>query len=226
MIAYKGTTNQKCINFTYEPGKTYTFKGKLEICKRGFHFCKEFEYVNAYYEFSDKNTQMLEIEVIGDIIDEGKKSVTNKMKVLRIIPKSEWSKLSKNKVKFDKNKNLIYEERKNGDWKKYEYDKNNNQIYEEHANRYWKKQKFDKNNNLIYFKNSNGCKKYKYNKNNNKIYQENSNGIWKKLEYDENNNMIYFENSNGYWIKSKFDENNNLIYEEDSDGNQYSITIE
>ncbi|MFW5804244.1 MAG: DUF7666 domain-containing protein [bacterium] len=227
MIAYKGTKNQKCINLTYEVGKTYTFTGELEIWKRGFHFCKEFINTSEDYSFSDKDTQILEIEVLGEIIDEYDLSVTNKFKVLRIIPRSEWSKITDAKLKFDENGDLIYLENSNKFWKKYKYDKNNNEIYFEHSDGFWTKYKYDKSNNLIYCENSDlYWEKYKYDKNNNLIYKEIPSGFWEKYEYDKNNNLIYHEDSLGLWEKYQYNQNNNVIDYENSYKTKYSIIIE
>jgi len=39
MIGYKGfDRNFQCRGFQYEVGKTFTFDGKIKVCKRGFHF--------------------------------------------------------------------------------------------------------------------------------------------------------------------------------------------
>ena len=58
----------------------------------------------------------MEIEVLGEIIDENDKSVTNKFKVLRVIDnKDELSKLLN--VEFDQNNNLIhYKNNINREW--------------------------------------------------------------------------------------------------------------
>ena len=34
-----------CLNQKYEEGKTYTFDGEIELCARGFHFCKDLVYI-------------------------------------------------------------------------------------------------------------------------------------------------------------------------------------
>ena len=135
MKAYKASYNGKCINLTYKVGKTYTLKGQLEICKTGFHFCNDFDSLLEYYPLEkDKKLTIFEIEVLGEVITEGNKSVTNSLKVIRKIPLSEFKKGLKYK-KLDKNNNLIHYKDFNG----YEY---------------WNK--YDKNNNVIHYKNSYG----------------------------------------------------------------------
>ena len=77
----------KCHNLKYEVGKTYIFKGDLELCKGGFHACRNIVDVDRYYPFDDPDTVVLEVEVPSDaeIIrsPEDSKFVTNKIKVLK-----------------------------------------------------------------------------------------------------------------------------------------------
>ena len=69
MKAYKATRNMKCESITYEIGKTYTFNGKLIMCKQGFHFCKKAIDVLRWYSYN-KDFMLLEIDVTGNIIDD------------------------------------------------------------------------------------------------------------------------------------------------------------
>ena len=174
---YKATYNSKCLTLTYEQGKTYTFKGNLNICSAGFHYCENPIDTLAYYPYT-KDFILMEVEPLGETQREGNKSVTNKLKVVKILNHEESLELIKDNITLDKNNNKIHYKNSNGIeyWK--EYDKNNNLIYFKDSNgiEYWKK--FDKNNNCIHFKNSNG-------------YEE-----WK--EYDKNNNLIYTKDHLGY----------------------------
>ena len=104
MKAYKATYNMKCRDFTYEVGKTYTFHGGLLMCKQGFHFCKKIDDVLEYYTVKQE-LKILEIEC-EEIECNGNKSLTNKLKVLRVIPVSEWNDLFEN-YQFDENGNKI-----------------------------------------------------------------------------------------------------------------------
>ena len=136
MKAYKASYNGKCQNLTYKVGKTYTLKGQLEICKTGFHFCNDFDSLLEYYPIvKDKKLTIFEIEVLGEVIAKGNKSVTNSLKVIRKISLSEFKKGLKNH-KFDKNNNLIYSKDSNGDEERYEYDKNNNLIHYKNSKGY------------------------------------------------------------------------------------------
>ena len=174
MKAYKATRNNKCLNITYEVGKTYTFTGKLEMCKSGFHFCKNVDNVLKYYSY-DKDFVLLEIEVLGEVIDNKDKSVTDKFKVIKIVPKKEYNNLF-SKIQIDKSGNMIYE---------------NSYGLES-----WKE--YDKSNNMIHFKDSDGFELWKeYDKSNNMIHHKGSNGYELWQEYDESNNLIHFKDSNG-----------------------------
>ena len=206
MTGYKGTNNGKCLNLQYEVGKTYELEeGNLKICETGFHFCNIFNDVHDYYPFSDKDTVIYEIEALGEIKDEGDKSVTDKIRIIREIPKSEYNKLSENRFEYDENGNIIKVEYSNGYWRKYKYDEDGNKIKFEDSNGQWKK--------------------FKYDKKGNRIKSEDSNGYWKKYEYDEKGNLVKYENSNGYWEKYKYDENGNQIKSEDSNGKIEKIRI-
>ena len=79
-----------CRGFQYEIGKTYEMEDNIEICSKGFHFCKKLWSVNDYYRFSNDSYRYCEIEALGKVIDEGNKSVTNKIKIVREIPKEEF----------------------------------------------------------------------------------------------------------------------------------------
>jgi hypothetical protein len=248
MIAYTGTENYKCKEFTYEVGKEYKLtKGQLRYSDTGFVFYKFFVDVDRVYDFYKNDTKVFEVEILGKVDSSGYESITDHIKILREIPRSEWEDVSNGKVKFDKNGNIIYIEHSDKSFSKKQFDKNNNKIYFEDTRiGYWEKKKYDKNNNLIYFENSYGCcikkrfdknnneiyferpeywEKRKFDKNNNEIYFECSNGCCIKKKYDKNNNLIYFENSGGYWEKRKYDEKNRQIYYENSEGFLKEIQI-
>ena len=155
MKAYKATDNMKCKELTYEVGKTYTFKGKLILCEQGFHVCRAPKDTLNYYDYN-KNFKLLEVEILGEVIESNNKLVTNKLKVLRVVPEREMLKLLNIKVKYDKNNNLIYYKSSDNYKEWYKYDENNNIIHYRDSNgdEYWKE--YDENNNLIFYKNSNG----------------------------------------------------------------------
>ena len=202
MKAYKASYKGKCRELTYEVGKTFSID-KFELCKHGFHFCENMNDVIKYYPYNN-DFVLFEVEALGQIITEGNKSVTNKLKIIRIVPKEEYT--------FE--------------LPLHEYDQNNNLIHykDPNGNEEWKE--FDQNNNLIHYKYSNGYEYWnEYDQNNNLIHCKDSYGIEYWKEYDQNNNCIHYKYSNGYEEWKEYDQNNNLIYYKDSYGLEYSITI-
>ena len=98
MIGYKGLNEDFSgkNNFKYEIGKTYVLdkNEKLEICKCGFHFCKN--PIDVYGTFPDKDNDafiIVEVEALGEIVREATKYATNKIKILREYTKEELDKL-------------------------------------------------------------------------------------------------------------------------------------
>jgi hypothetical protein len=78
----------KCREFQFKVGKTYTHKGAITLCEKGFHFCLEANDVFNYYIFAPE-TRVCEIEALGDVAGEGDKRVTNKIKILKEISRLE-----------------------------------------------------------------------------------------------------------------------------------------
>ena len=125
MKAYKATKNMKCLEFTYEVGKTYKFNGEIIICEQGFHFCEKAIDTLIYYPYN-KDFVLLEIEAIGEIVTDGEKSVTNELKVLRIIPQEEYSELLG--ITLDSNGNMTKQVMPDGYTYLWEY------VYDSHGN--------------------------------------------------------------------------------------------
>ena len=65
MKGYKATKNMKCLDLTYEVGKTYSID-QLKICSHGFHFCREMKHVVDYYRPTE-DFILLEVEALGEI---------------------------------------------------------------------------------------------------------------------------------------------------------------
>ena len=78
-----------CRGFQYEIGKEFEYKGKIELCESGFHFCKKIVDIQNYYNLKDKNTRLCEIEATGEVIEANNKCVTDKIKIIREISKEE-----------------------------------------------------------------------------------------------------------------------------------------
>ena len=83
MKGYKGTDkDMKCRGFPFEIGKKYTIEGKIEICKRGFHFCENLYDVFGYYERNNEN-RFFEVEAEEPCETNGNKTVTAAIKLVR-----------------------------------------------------------------------------------------------------------------------------------------------
>ena len=87
MIGYKALHKDftACNGFKYEIGKTYELPKdeKLEICHCGFHFCANPIDVYGYYA-NTYDTIIVEVEALGDIVYEGTKYATDKIKIVRV----------------------------------------------------------------------------------------------------------------------------------------------
>ena len=241
MIAYKATNNFKCRNQEYKVGKTYT-SDRMEICKHGFHFCQKMEDVLNYYN-SSLDFILLEVEILGKVVTGGDKSVTDKLKVLRVIPFEEYTDTMKsrfltyeydernNKIsetypsgakttyEYDERNNLISMTCTNGNKYTYEYDERNNKISETYPNGVKYTYEYDERNNLISMTCTNGNKyTYEYDERNNLISETHPNGYKISYEYDERNNLISMTYLNGAKTTYEYDERNNRISETNPDG--------
>ena len=87
----------------FKVGETYELEGPVKLCNNGFHFFREtdlcfgVDFYKQYAGNSNKETVFLEVESIGDIDSDTYKVCTNKLKIVRYIPKKEWGKLLDNK---------------------------------------------------------------------------------------------------------------------------------
>jgi len=190
MKGFKATYNYKCRDVEFSVNETYTVD-ELKMCKSGFHFCSNIPDTFNYYP-PNKDLVLLEVEALGKIITQNDKHATDKIKILREIPRNELEEY----IRFDSNNNMIYYKDSNEFERWQEYDSNNNLIYSKDSNKFEYWYKYDSNNNLIHYKNSNGSERWQ--------------------EYDSNNNMIHYKNSSGFEVWSEFDSNNNLIYYKNS----------
>ena len=74
-----------CRNFQYEVGQTYEMDCEPDVCNRGFHFCEKASDCFEYYKFDSAN-KVAEIEALGAVDSDGKKSCTNKIRIVREVP--------------------------------------------------------------------------------------------------------------------------------------------
>jgi YD repeat-containing protein len=190
MKGYKATKNMKCRDLTYEVGKTYSID-QLEICFHGFHFCQDMKDVLYYYEHSE-DFVLLEVEALEEIITRGDKSVTDKMKIIRVVPIEEYT-FPVNKYEYDASGNVISKTLPSGGVCKYEYDASGNKISETDPYGY------------VY--------KYEYDASGNKISQTNPYGYVCKYEYDASGNVISKTDPDGDVYKYEYDASGNKISE-------------
>ena len=101
MIGYKAMHGNACRGFVFEVGQTYEIDGELRICENGFHFCQEFMDLNNYYLFSHWFNRYYEIEALGEVITDGDKSATNKIKILRQLTQEDVLAITKEKLWFN-----------------------------------------------------------------------------------------------------------------------------
>ena len=96
--AYKAfNSDLTCIGFQYEVGKGYHHKGKLELCKSGFHACPKLVDCFNYYPFDKMKTRVAEVLVWGKVEykdgveyeDAGVKLCASNIKVVRELAWSE-----------------------------------------------------------------------------------------------------------------------------------------
>ncbi|QIK56647.1 hypothetical protein G7059_01695 [Erysipelothrix sp. HDW6A] len=80
--------NLQCRGFQFEVGKEYKIDlngRELELCTNtGFHFCDSLQNVHEFYS-CNANNRFCEIEVLGDIVNDGTKCISNHIKIVREI---------------------------------------------------------------------------------------------------------------------------------------------
>ena len=191
MIAYKATYNYKCRNQTYKVGKTYT-SDKLKICFYGMHYCDNMEDTLNYYD-TTKDFTLLEVEILGDVETKGNKSVTNKLKVLRIVPPDEYTDSMKSQFpvyEYDSLGNSIIRTDPSGRKTYFEYDDRGNQIRVIYPDREYTFE-YDDHGNMISLETPDFPKTtFEYDDRGNKIRAIFPDGERYIYEYDDHNNMI------------------------------------
>ena len=78
-------SDMTCMGFQYEIGKEYSLEGELEMCRNGFHFCKNPFDCLKYYNNIKGNKRLFLVEALGEVISMRNKSVTNKIKIIEEI---------------------------------------------------------------------------------------------------------------------------------------------
>ena len=119
---FKATYDFMCRDHKFEIGQTYELPGTPILCKYGFHYCVNSKDVLEHYPIRH-NFRLLEIEDLGECIHSDDKSVTNKIRIVREIPKEEYYSL------FNVVNNELTIINKYGSWERRTFDKNNNEIF-------------------------------------------------------------------------------------------------
>ena len=91
MRGYKGMNgDMTCRGMQFEVGKSFRVEGKIEICKRGFHFCKFLIDVFRFYGHHS-GCRYFVVEASGIIKsgDNGRKYVTDHLKIIRELSEKE-----------------------------------------------------------------------------------------------------------------------------------------
>ena len=106
MIGYKAfDENLRCRGFQFEVGKTYDTgraKEDLRLCSDTvFHFCRELHNIERESEYRISKSRVCEVIAEGDVVTDGDKYGTNKLFILREIPREELNE---------------YNSRNSGDW--------------------------------------------------------------------------------------------------------------
>ena len=94
MIGYKAfDENLQCRGFQFEVGKTYETgraKKDLRLCSDTvFHFCRELRRIENVSDYCISKSRICEVIAEGDIVTDGDKYGTNKLTILREIPREE-----------------------------------------------------------------------------------------------------------------------------------------
>jgi len=204
MKAYKATYNFKCRNQLYEVGKTYT-SDKMKMCKYGIHFCEKMVDTLEYYDYDPKTFVLLEVEVMGKTDYKGDKGVTDRMKILRVVPKEEYDGEFLGKIRAC------------------EWDGRGNRISETYPDGYKTTYEHDERNNRISVTYPGGGKyTYEYDGRNNMISKTYPGGYKYTFEYDGRNNIISVTYPGGGKHTFEYDERNNMISETCPDGGEYT----
>jgi len=216
MKAYKATHDFKCRNQLYEVGKTYA-SDKMRMCEYGIHFCNKMEDTLNYYDYDPKTFVLLEVEVIGETDYGNAKGVTNKLKVLRVVPKEEYDGEFLGKIpacEYDERNNMISMTCPGGGKYTCEYDERNNRISKTYPDGGKYTFEYDGRNNIISETYPNGGKHtFEYDGRNNLISKTCPGGGKYTYEYDERNNRISKTCPGGGKYTFEYDERNNRISE-------------
>ena len=223
MKAYKATYNMNCESLTYEVGKKYDINN-FKICSHGFHFCKKMKDTLNYYSYNDEFI-LLEVEILGATDYSEDKGVTDSMKVLRVVPKEEYT-FQIPIIEYDKNGNKTSHTDSDGRKETWTYDKRNNKTSRTYSDGRKETWTYDERNNKTSRTYSNGRKvTWTYDERNNMTSYTNSDGSKATWTYDEKGNKTSCIDSNGHKETWTYDKKGNKTSYTNSNGKSWEITI-
>lgn len=88
MIGYKGfNSDLTCNGYQYTVGDTHVHMGRIELCHKGFHFCRYPLDVFGYY--GGEFRVYAKVRADGEVIEGDDKCVTNRLTVLEMITRKQ-----------------------------------------------------------------------------------------------------------------------------------------
>ena len=121
MIGYKAfDKNLQCRGFQFEVGKTYETgraKEDLRLCSDTvFHFCRELHRIENVSDYCISKSRVCEVIAEGDVVTDGDKYGTNKLFILREIPREELNKYNSRNSGNCNSGNWNSGDRNSGNW--------------------------------------------------------------------------------------------------------------
>lgn len=121
MIGYKAfDENLRCRGFQFEVGKTYDTgktKEEMKLCTNTvFHFCRELHRIENVSDYRILNSRVCEVIAEGDVVTNGDKYGTNKLFILREIPREELDECNNYNSGDENSGDFNSGNRNSGDW--------------------------------------------------------------------------------------------------------------
>ena len=137
---YKASYDGVCRGKKYTVGETYTLFRRPRLCKCGFHYCLKPNQVFEYYPYDTTNFVLFEVEALGMNVAIDNKSVTNKIRIVREVPRTEYKNLFNGvNYTFDDLGRLVKRVFNDGECVLIQYDDQNRKIRMERSESgYWK----------------------------------------------------------------------------------------
>lgn len=179
----------------------YYLKNKEEINKESICFCQTIADIFEVVELNAKFV-LIEIEALGQANQRGLKYETNRYRIIRTIPESEY--LNKrlkdsygNIVEFNNQFLNVYNESSEGFWSKFEYNSDGLETYCENWDGYWRKTEYNEKGQETYWEDSEGFWfRFQYDESGKKVRKDCSDGSHTVWEYNDTGEVISFKECN------------------------------